>query len=672
MSAAKEEEATTPAIVKATEDAEDGGEGNLDYQDWNGIDVIEGTLCLDCGGTGKTMLMLHKIPHFREIIIGSFKCDKCNARNNEVTFGGEIQPKGTRMELVCTKESDLSRQLIKADSAAVIIPALEFEIPPGTQKGEISTIEGVLMQAVKALQLHQPERLAEYPEVGAKVALVIMNLMRHAQGDVLPFTIVVDDCAGNSFIENPFAPDADPDMVVTKYTRTPEQNEGLGLSAESEDILNENKNQGGYEGLLERPFGAAEKTQGQQEDPDAPKVAPYPVTETDDSVRLGVDEVITIPDMCPNCGKWGEFRSSMTSIPHFKEVLIMAFNCQFCGYRSNEIKGGGAIPPKGQKIELTIGSEQDLKRDVLKGDSAALHLPSIDLELQHGSLGGVYTTIEGLLNKIYTNLRDNNPFAVGDSVTKHHSEDEATDKKKFVVYLETLKNLSSGDKDTFPFTLVLLDPLANSFVSAPLGSFLPPEADVNLDISEYTRSEEEEEEFGISDMNTKDFETLGDSGLQAEEYYNAENILPDRVTHVLPKSIDHPLPFAQGMVDRTRGGKVFDSTLDASGTDTGKAPEGYTAGSQAHHGLEDFPDSLKLPSTGGQGSEGTAAAEVESVFGLDVDAYAKRRFDDDSALAANGKFEAREEFAGRREGFVYRLGSLGLGYYFDVFKGKPN
>ena len=68
----------------------------------------------------------------------------------------------------------------------------------------------------------------------------------------------------------------------------------------------------------------------------------------------------------------------------------MAFTCKFCGYKNNEVKGGGAIPPCGQAITLHITSEQDMKRDVLKGDSAMLVLPGIDLELSHGSLGGVY------------------------------------------------------------------------------------------------------------------------------------------------------------------------------------------------------------------------------------------------------------------------------------------
>ena len=39
----------------------------------------------------------------------------------------------------------------------------------------------------------------------------------------------------------------------------------------------------------------------------------------------------------------------VTDIPHFKEVIIMTLNCEECGYRSNEIKGGGAIP--GERAE---------------------------------------------------------------------------------------------------------------------------------------------------------------------------------------------------------------------------------------------------------------------------------------------------------------------------------
>lgn len=43
-----------------------------------------------------------------------------------------------------------------------------------------------------------------------------------------------------------------------------------------------------------------------------------------------------------------------------------------------------------------------------------MRIPEIDFEIDYGTLGGVYTTVEGLLEKIEDNLKDNNPFA-GDS-----------------------------------------------------------------------------------------------------------------------------------------------------------------------------------------------------------------------------------------------------------------
>ncbi len=59
--------------------------------------------------------------------------------------------------------------------------------------------------------------------------------------------------------------------------------------------------------------------------------------------------------------------------------------------------------------------------DVLKSDSALIRLPELELELSHGTLGGLYTTVEGLLLKIARNLGELNPFVSGDSTRLHHS-----------------------------------------------------------------------------------------------------------------------------------------------------------------------------------------------------------------------------------------------------------
>lgn len=40
------------------------------------------------------------------------------------------------------------------------------------------------------------------------------------------------------------------------------------------------------------------------------------------------------------------FESALTytsAIPHFKEVIVMATNCDACGERTNEVKSGGKL-----------------------------------------------------------------------------------------------------------------------------------------------------------------------------------------------------------------------------------------------------------------------------------------------------------------------------------------
>ena len=46
----------------------------------------------------------------------------------------------------------------------------------------------------------------------------------------------------------------------------------------------------------------------------------------------------------------------------------MATNCDACGNRENEVKGGSGIEPQGRKISLNITDPSDMTRDVLKVD----------------------------------------------------------------------------------------------------------------------------------------------------------------------------------------------------------------------------------------------------------------------------------------------------------------
>ena len=48
--------------------------------------------------------------------------------------------------------------VVKADSALVKVPELKFEIPPNTQKGVVTTIEGLLSRSISDLLKEQPVR----------------------------------------------------------------------------------------------------------------------------------------------------------------------------------------------------------------------------------------------------------------------------------------------------------------------------------------------------------------------------------------------------------------------------------------------------------------------------------------------------------------------------------
>jgi zinc finger protein len=85
------------------------------------------------------------------------------------------------------------------------------------------------------------------------------------------------------------------------------------------------------------------------------------------------------------------------SVPYFKDIVVMSFLCPHCGAKETELKCGGEITPTGKIITLNVESVEDLKRDLFKSETAGLKIPELELELSSGTLGGVYTTVEGIL-----------------------------------------------------------------------------------------------------------------------------------------------------------------------------------------------------------------------------------------------------------------------------------
>ena len=101
-----------------------------------------------------------------------------------------------------------------------------------------------------------------------------------------------------------------------------------------------------------------------------------------DEIENFGSEVQTFRATCPSCAKPCETHMKPVNIPHFKEVILMSTACENCGYKSNEVKTGGAIPDKGRIITLFCDDPSDLSRDVFPESLRLCHAMRVP-ELNH-------------------------------------------------------------------------------------------------------------------------------------------------------------------------------------------------------------------------------------------------------------------------------------------------
>lgn len=428
------------------------------FRDLNADDAEQETtevesLCLVCGHNGTTRLLLTKIPYFKEIILSSFSCPNCGNSNREAQFGGRIQDKGTVIEFLVKEQKDLNRQVVKSDYSSVTIPELDLEIPARSQKGEITTVEGILDRVVNGLKQDQVSRQLQDPNGARKVEDYIERLQKTKELRT-PFHLIIDDPSGNSFVENPFAPHKDYALVVTTYVRSQEHIEQLGFS--NEDRL--------------------------------PEIAD---SDSDVVGEVSQDEVLTFKTNCSNCNSPCDTNMKRTKIPHFKEVVIMATNCEACGHRTNEVKSGAGFEPQGVHITLNLTCQADLNRDVLKSETCSVHIPELELDVGGGTFGGRFTTVEGLLENIKQQLKQANPLITGDSGDPDRDS-------KMDVFLNKLDKVRSGE---LPAHLILDDPAGNSY----LQNIYAPESDPEMQVVQYDRTFEQNEELGLNDMRTENY-----------------------------------------------------------------------------------------------------------------------------------------------------------------------
>jgi len=272
---------------------------------------------------------------------------------------------------------DLNRQLVKSASCSVTIPQYELTIPPA--RGQLTTVEGLIRGVATDLSADQPLRKYQDENTYKKIQSIIDNIKvvlgddeeeeeeavgpketKERSETFPPFTVQLDDPAGNSFIEF-LGSTADPKWNVRTYARTHAQNVDLGIAA-PEDI-------------------------GADSDPNAIKKMKEVVDKAAAEQSAGEikdDEIFVFPGSCSSCSRPLDTLMKKVNIPYFKvrgqverfqyrlcayvpkDIFIMSTNCDACGYRDNEVKSGSAISEKGKKIILKVEDGEDLSRDILK------------------------------------------------------------------------------------------------------------------------------------------------------------------------------------------------------------------------------------------------------------------------------------------------------------------
>ncbi|XP_017768531.1 PREDICTED: zinc finger protein ZPR1 [Nicrophorus vespilloides] len=427
--------------------------------------IIE-SLCMNCHADGSTRLLLTRIPHYREVVIMSFSCERCGYQNNEIQSGGQVAEKGIRLKLSVEKTDDLNRQVVKSDFTSVKIVELDFEIPAKSQKGEVTTVEGIIDRSVQGLEQDQVLRRIQHPEAAQQIDEFVARLKALKMLET-HFTLILEDITGNSFIENPNAPYKDASCVAEYFIREKEQNHELGLYTDEE-------------------IG----------DSDVQKDAIlHPIKEDEFPLEDLQGEVMQFQTNCNNCGAPCETNMKMTNIPHFKEVVIMATVCETCGNRTNEVKSGGGIEAKGLRIEIDVKSKDDFSRDLLKSETCSLSIPQLDLEVGSYALGGRFTTVEGLLVAVRDQLSDSrHSHMIGDSQDPEKRDQMAK-------FMARFQKVLDGEDEC---TLVLDDPAGNSYIQS-LDDVDDTKPDDRLRIVHYERSHDQNEELGLNDMKTENY-----------------------------------------------------------------------------------------------------------------------------------------------------------------------
>ncbi|KAI6112832.1 ZPR1 zinc-finger domain-containing protein [Pisolithus sp. B1] len=192
----------------------------------------------------------------------------------------------------------------------------------------------------------------------------------------------------------------------------------------------------------------------------------------------------------------------------FKDTLIMSTNCEHCGYRDNEVKSSAAIS-EGKENHLEDRGTRRFKQgypvsltfDFWKSETCDLTIPNRSGLAAWNAWRTIYNSRRSL-EQVYEELSEK-VYAAGSSSTM---VDE--DRQKFQDFLKQLEEITNTEK---PFTLILDDPLANSY----LQNLYAPYPDLNMEIVTLQQNEE----LQLNDMKVDNYIVDNTNELKEEKRF---------------------------------------------------------------------------------------------------------------------------------------------------------
>ena len=152
---------------------------------------------------------------------------------------------------------------------------------------------------------------------------------------------------------------------------------------------------------------------------------------------------------CPLCGTNNlTLREDEREIPYFGNVFIFSMTCSNCKYHKADIESENEQPPA--KWELEITSEEDMKIRVVKSSHATVKLPRIMTITPGPASNGYVTNVEGVLNRIKTQLEKS-----------RDQEEDSDNKKKLKNMIKKIQKVMWGSDS---IKLIVEDPTGNSAI----------------------------------------------------------------------------------------------------------------------------------------------------------------------------------------------------------------